>query len=468
MATKRMSRRQFLALAGAASASALLEACTPKEEPAATPEGDVSAPPAEEVTVEFLGMPGSEELIPDEQAKFEEENPGIKWILVEQAEGMSRLEQLMSLVAAGTPPDCARVESDVYRTFCKGGLLLGISDQIDADPELSKPDYWIQPQETDRCAYDGEWYGIGSCWVAPHLYYNKDLFDELGVDVPSNDPDEVWDWEELLNIATQLTVDTSGKHPGDAGFDATNVDRWGINWPTWWIPLHAAVQANGADWVDAESQRIVLDKPEAIEAIQKIADLMLVDKVMPNSDAMEALGMGGAQLLETKKVALLVDGSWAMAWLWEIEGTLGTGALPKMKRPATDMQAHLVTIVKDTEYPEQAWKLIRFLSSPWYQERYCRSGLWLPSQTALITDEAIARWCVPPEHTPGYDKIVTEFTPKYGHYLTMPVGYRKAADTALQPAFDQIWIGDAKAADVMPDAVAEANRIMEEEQARPA
>ena len=111
--------------------------------------------------------------------------------------------------------------------------------------------------------------------------------------------------------------------------------------------------------------------------------------------------------------------------------------------------------------------LIRFLSLPWFQERYCQSGLWLPSQTSLMTDEAIARWCTPPIHPPGYELIVTEYTVKYGHYLTMPVGYRKAADTALQPAFDQIWIGDAKAEEVLPEAVAEANLIMEEEQARP-
>jgi multiple sugar transport system substrate-binding protein len=181
---------------------------------------------------------------------------------------------------------------------------------------------------------------------------------------------------------------------------------------------------------------------------------------------MEALGMGSAQLLETKMLGLQVDGSWALSWLWEIDGTLGTGVLPAMERPGTDMQAHLVTVVKDTEHPEDAWKLIRFLSSPWYQERYCRSGLWLPSQTALMTDEAIARWCVGPEHPDGYEDIVTKYTPEYGHYLTMPVGYAKATETVLQPVFDQIFIGDALVKDVLPDAVAEANRVMAEEAAR--
>ncbi|HNT77821.1 MAG TPA: extracellular solute-binding protein [Anaerolineae bacterium] len=476
MQTKRMSRREFLLLAGAASGAVVLAACgQPTTQPTAAPTakpGDTkveptAAPPAaEKVKIEFLGEPGGTEWREEEKAKFEGENSNIEWIQVEQAEGVSRLEQLLSLVAAGTPPDCARVESDVYRTFCKDKLLLSLDNYIASDAEMSKPDYWIQPQEKDRCSYEGQWYGIGACWVAPHFYYNRSLFEELGVEPPSNDPDEAWDWEKFLDVARELTVDANGKHPNDSGFDVDRVERWGVYWPTWWIPLHAAVQSNGVDWVDPETQQIVLDKPEAMEALQRIADLTLVHHVAPTAASFDALGMGEAEFLETKKVALYNTGSWSVNWLWEIEGGLGTGVLPKMTRPATDMQAHLITIVKDTKHPDEAWKLIRFLSLPWFQERYCKNALWLPSQTALMTDTAIANWCTPPEHPEGYDLIVTEYTAKYGHYLTMPVGYAKANETALTPVFDQIWIGDAKVADVLPAAVEEANRIMKEEQAR--
>ncbi len=476
MTTKRISRREFLLMAGLAGSAVLISACKPKATPQpdtqptpkASSAGPTAAPPpVQKVTLEFLGEPGGTEWREEEKARFEGENPNIEWIQVEQAEGVSRLEQLLSLVAAGTPPDCARVESDVYRTFCKDKLLLSLDSYIASDPEMSKPDYWIQPQEKDRCSYKGQWYGIGSCWVAPHFYYNKSLFDELGVEPPSSDPDKAWSWDEFLDIARQLTVDANGKHPNEAGFDVDRVERWGVYWPTWWIPLHAAVQSNAADWVDPESQKIVLDKPEAMEALQRIADLTLVHHVAPSSASFDALGMGEAEFLETKKVALYNTGSWSVNWLWEIEGGLGAGVLPKMKRPATDMQAHLVTIVKDTEYPDAAWKLIRFLSSPWFQERYCQNGLWLPSQTALMTESSIAKWCTPPVHPEGYNLIVTEYAAKYGHYLTMPVGYAKANETALAPVFDKIWIGDGKVADVLPAAVAEANRIMEEEQARP-
>ena len=453
-----LTRRSFLALSGTVSMVGVLAACAA---PGAAPAADAGAASAEPTLIEFLGSPGMDVHLEEEYTRFKEENPGLEWIQVQQQQGI----QLLTAIASGTAPDTARVESNVYRTFVRDGVLMDITDYIDADAQFSQPDYWLQPQESDRCTQNGRWFGIGSCWVAPHIYYNADIFEAEGIEPPSNDPEQAWEWDHFLTVARQLTVDTNGNHPGDPGFDIESVDRWGVNWPTWWIPLHAAVQSNGGAWVDAESQQIVLDTPEATQALQNIADLQLVHQVMPQAPFLEALGMSTVQMLETQKLAMQIDGSWALAWTWEMDATLGTAALPKMKRPATDLQAHLVTVVSDTEIPDESWELIRFLSSPWYQERYCNLGLWLPSQTALMTDEAINRWLTPPIHPDGYADIVTKFVPDYGHFLTMPVGYQKAADTVLGPAFDTIWVGDQSAEDAM-QVVPEANEVLAAEAAR--
>ena len=87
----------------------------------------------------------------------------------------------------------------------------------------------------------------------------------------------------FLQVATQLTVDNKGKHPGESGFDINNVQRWGVHWPTWWIPVHSAIASNGGNWIDPETGLLALDQPEATEAIQNIADLMVKHHVMPHS-----------------------------------------------------------------------------------------------------------------------------------------------------------------------------------------
>jgi len=481
---KRLSRRQFLALAGAAGGSTILAACSssaPAEAPAEAPAAQESggeAPAAEEpaaeapapeaVEIVFTGWGGTEE---DEGVQaaakvFEDENPSIKinWTHIPD----NYAEKILAMTAAGTPPDTAFIYNTHFQGYAKDGLLLDITDNLKADPVVGAPDYFIEPQETERCTRDGRWYGIGSCWVAPHIYYNAAIFEEAGITPPSNNPEEAWEWDEFLEIAKQLTIDANGNHPGDSGFDPDNMERWAIHWPTWSIPLHAAIASNGGYWLNPETQLIELDKPEATEALQNVADLMLVHNVMPRGGAMEQLGMSNTQMLENGKLAMAIDGSWALSWMYKINAPLGTGVCPKTIEPATDMQAHIHCGFAATEYPEQSWEWLRFLATEFYQLQFLKIGLWLPSQTALTTPEGMEKWYTPRTgpgegvHPEGYNMIFQDYVPKYGHVLYMPPGYPEA-DSLITPALDAIWVGDQTAEEAMAAVVPEANAILEAE-----
>ncbi len=470
MGHRKLSRRDFLRMSALAAAGFTLAACGGSPtggngEPEA-PAVSGGGAPAEQVKITFMGWGGTEE---DEGVRaaievFQDEEPNITvdWLHTPE----SYTEKLLSMVAAGSPPDTAFVGSGDFQAFACDGLLLDITSWLEGDPDLGQANYFIEPQEKERCTLGGRWYGIGSCWVAPHIYYNADIFDEMGVDPPSNDPEEAWDWNTFLDIAVQLTVDTNGNHPGESGFDPNGIDRWAIDWPTWSIPLHAAIQSNEGEWLDPDTGLLALDKPDAIEAVQRIADLNLRHHVAPASASFEQLGMDNTQMLETGKLAMAVDGSWALAWMHKIEATLGTAALPKMKVPATDMQAHLHSGFKDSRNPEAAWRWLRFLATEYYQLLFLRMGLWLPSQTPLMTSEGLQSWMTlrtaPGEgvHPEGYEKIVTEFVPQYGHVLYQPPGFPEAS-AVINPAFDAIWVGDMTAEQALSQAVPEANEILE-------
>ena len=64
----------------------------------------------------------------------------------------------------------------MYNTYARDKLLLDITNYVKSDTLVGAKDYFIEPQEEQRCTYNGKWYGIGSCWVAPHIYYNVDIF----------------------------------------------------------------------------------------------------------------------------------------------------------------------------------------------------------------------------------------------------------------------------------------------------
>ena len=467
----KISRRQLLKLAGGMTVTGALAACAPPPAaaPAAAPKADAAAAPAAAapaaagaVTVSFMGWGAPEE---DEGVKaaikqFESEQSEVKvqWLHTPE----QYVEKFLANVAAGTPPDTGFIGSGEFRTYARDGLLLDITNQVKSDPLLGKPDYFIEPQEEGRCTYKGAWYGIGSCWVAPHIYYNANRLKKAGIELPSNDPAKAWDWDTFVQNAKLLTIDKNGKNATDSAFDANNIEQYGVQWPTWSLPMHSAILTNGGDWIDPQTGLLVLDKPEATDAIQNVFDLNLKHKVAPSSKAMEGLGMSNTQMLENGKLAMAIDGSWALSWMYKIKAPLGTAVLPKMKNPGTSVQAHLHSALKATKNPDAAWKWVRFLSTPFYQTQFCKIGLWLPSQSALMTPEGLKTWITPGVHPEGYTDIVTKFVPQNGKVLYMPPGWAKV-DKVVGPAWDKIMIGEASAADVMKATIPEANAILAEE-----
>lgn len=458
----RLSRRDFLrATAGMAGVAALAACAAPGAAPASG--GSAAAPADEAVEVTFMGWGATEE---DEGVKsaikqFESEQDKVKVTWLHTPEQYH--EKLVTNIAAGTPPDTSFVGAEDYGTFVKQGLLMDITDKVSGDSLLGAADYFIQPQEEQRCAKDGKWYGIGSCWVAPHIYYNADIFAEEGIEPPSNDPAQAWTWDKFLEVATALTKDVNGKHPNEADFDPDNIDRWGVDWPTWWFPIHSAILNNGGDWLD-DNGHLIIDQPEAVEAIQNIADLVLKHHVKPASAAMQALGMSNSQMLENGKLAMAIDGSWALSWMYKIKPKLGTGVLPRMggDQPATAMTAHLHSAYTSTKHTEEAWQWVRFLSTPFYQTQFCKIGLWLPSQSALMTDEGLKTWITEGVHPEGYIDIATKYVKDYGHSIYQPAGWPEAIQI-LTPGLDKVWIGDATAEQAMAEVVPAANAIFDEQ-----
>ncbi len=57
------------------------------------------------------------------------------------------------------------------------------------------------------------------------VLYNPAAFEAAGITPAS--ADQPWTWQELYDNAKLLTVDASGKHLGEDGFDAANVAQWG-------------------------------------------------------------------------------------------------------------------------------------------------------------------------------------------------------------------------------------------------
>ena len=469
-----MSRRRFLAATAAATLGGMLAGCAAPAAPVPAAKSAAPTVPAAQPTpvpapksaagpVKLRKMAwGSaleKENIEKGLAAFEQQNPNIKVEYIHVPQDYDA--KLQTMLAAGDAPDVFKVGDGPYADYIQKGALLDIGDLVAGDSVLGKPDYFIMPWEKERSSYQGKWYGIGSCAQFYCLYCNLDLLEKAKVDPPSVDAEKAWTWDQFVEVGRKLTVDQSGKHPGESGFDVTKVAQWGLYYPTATGNIYCNVHSNGGKFMDPATLRYTLDTPQAIEAIQAVADLALKHQVAPKAAFLGELGMNAWQMLASGKVGIIMDGNWALQDIAKMNFRFTAGVLPKMKVPATTMRSSITGVSKSTKTVKESWELFRYLNLDDYQVGLVKVGLWGPSHKSLLTPEGVKRWLTTGVHSPKWEQMETEYKVKYGFFFPNVVGNFKA-NTVLTQGLDPIWIGQKTAKEAAPDATAKANKVLDE------
>lgn len=123
-----------------------------------------------------------------------------------------RIQKMKTLIATEQPDLIMLSDDSMYRALADEGMLGELSAYLTAEPELEKH---IHPgvMEQMRNARNGELYGLSTDISAQLLYYNQDLFDNLGVDPPQDG----MTWDDLLKLAQRITQ-ASPSADGAIGF----------------------------------------------------------------------------------------------------------------------------------------------------------------------------------------------------------------------------------------------------------
>ena len=140
-------------------------------------------------------------------------------------------KQLTLGIASGELPDLVILDGCSMASFIQLGLFGDISDA-----DINWDEYMEGPMESTML--DGKHYGIPFATNCTALFYNKDMFDEAGLDYP----DENTTWDEFHEMAKALTKD------GVSGFGnaATNTDEGTFQCLQW-------IYTAGGSYTDIES-----------------------------------------------------------------------------------------------------------------------------------------------------------------------------------------------------------------------
>jgi len=327
-------------------ASMILSACA-QNTPTAAPETTEEPAAAEDVVTLTLGSWRTDDVkqmqvILDE---FHKDYPNII-IKFDPTNPPDYAAAVRTQMEAGTGADLyylrAKGSGASHKLYNEGHFLA-----IDGLPGLEN----ITDAAIDNwTADDGKVFGVGYIATSAGIYYNQDIFNELGLSIPQT-------WEEL--IAQAQTIQDAGYIP----FSNATGESWTV--PTLllqnWIPSVIGGVEGRQAYLDGER---CLNGPEFVQAFQMLADIA---PYLP--EGQEALTYYDSQQLFLQgQAAMWFGGSWDIPVFEATETDFEWSIMPVPPPAGKDLYFELeldagVGINAATKHPEEARTFLSWLTT---------------------------------------------------------------------------------------------------------
>lgn len=402
-----------------------------------------------EITFTYWGSGAEKAAIEASIGTFEQAYPNIK-VNAMHIPSEDFLTKLNAMIAAGETPDISYSASWKCQ-FGEDGLIYNFYDLIQDNKEISVEDYletcWWNWSPTESA-------GPIMANVTLSLMYNQDLFEQAGVELPPTTVEEAWSWEEFVDVAQQLTLDTAGRNAKDPEFDANNIKQYGITYAPNWNVYMPFIYSNGGGYLSEDMEHFGLSEPEAAEVIQNFADLINVYHVAPTSIQSNSMP-AAATALASGQSAMYLDGSWHHLDLSEAGINWGVGVLPIDENYTTFFDGGSLIIFKSTEHLEETMALYQWITNPESSAEITEMfrTIWLPVHEMYYTDEEkIEFWASEdlPARPEGFQDAVVNSTYEHQVIATeIDVVNFNEIDTLVKSALDQVWAGTKTAEEAM-------------------
>lgn len=393
----------------------------------------------------YWGSTFEKKAISDMLGKFDEAHEKIE-VSARYTPLIDYSTKVSTLVASNTPPDIAYLSNDQFWQMAERGKLVNLLPHIEKHQALQgripSSYFWL-----DERTLVGSQLAQGT----QVLWYNKDLFSAAGVEAPPADAASAWTWDEYVEAAERLTLDENGKRPSESGFDPDSIRQFGTNAPVGAGFMWALLASNGAGLIDESGTKYTLDRPEAVEVVQKLQDLIHKHHVAPTPAQLGKNAPTTTVQLQTKRIAMIVDGDWTLLDLGQSGMNYGCGVLPRLQEPFTLTGGAVGAVFEhDDKRTEQAMELYAYYNDPQHVDLFAK-GLWMPLQEKYYTDrEFIAQWTSSEIYPAGFKTAVID--PTLEHSVTGWWQYTKNSakiTNVLTTAWEQIARGKKSAQEVL-------------------
>lgn len=387
--------------------------------------GNVAAQDSNVVTWAFWGSP--EELATHESVAeaFMAEHPEIEIEIWHQPWG-DYFTGLQTLWAAG---DAEAIPDVMFLSPINNYAADGVLEPLDAYIEESgfdREDFW--PGLLDFAMLDGEVYGFPRDTGLEVLYYNRDIFDEVGLDYP----DDTWTWDTFLEASEQLSiVEASGRVSRYAlGMEGGKYQLW--------------VGQNRGSILDdmANPTACTLNAPESVEAFEFFTGMM--DDNLAMRDAALSQAGGDAGVFTSGQVAMIIQNASRVPTFNEagMNYDVAVVPIPEGGQRSASAAGAAWTMSSVSDNKEAAWTFLSWLSlNPEGGQRlYTESGEILPALRSTATSDVFLGQDNDPENRQAF--ITEGDNARVGRAGLFPE-WNEISGTIISPQLQLIWAGEA-------------------------
>lgn len=299
------------------------------------------------------------------------------------SETSSYQDQLVTEIGNGTAPDVFWIPGTDIARFQSEGLIMDLGPMAAAEGFDTSEFY---PEPMFHLTYDPE-AGAPSAdvlWGLPRdvstfaLYLNQDLIAQAGADDPIQLAAEgKWDWAAFQDVAQKVT-DLGGANKGFA-----------MN--AWWANYGLFLNAAGGGFFTEDRTACALDTDESIAGLAQAKAIYDAGLAVPYGEDGEAPWKAGT-------VGMFVNGRWATPGA-RSDADFNWDVVELPKGPSGSQGNWLFwgayVVNANTEHPEEAWELVKALTTAETQATISELGANIPSRQSDAAIEAFLGFTPP-------------------------------------------------------------------------
>lgn len=254
-------------------------------------------------------------------------------------------EKLTVQISSNTLSDLVQIAGDFGGAYFKDDIFAPLDAYIEKD---GLEGAWVDSLMSGL-SYNGSVYAAPTTFYSGFIIYNKTMFEENNVPLPTND----WTEEEFLAAAKALTQ--------GEGSDKV----WGVDFSSWWTYSLARNLYEGYQAWDWDEGIMTADTQGYKDGVQFITDLYQVHEVSPTPTM--AADIAGS--FENGKYAMTIGASWDMAsfnaaigdsFEWDIVTFPHNPTYGQWRSP---LWTTAIGISADSPHKDEAWEYIKYMSA---------------------------------------------------------------------------------------------------------